>query len=126
MAADIERLIIDWIKARITAARILTDLPANLADVLPVIQVGRSGGTTPLPRIDVAFVDVDCYAASRDAASTLSRQLHDLMLRTLPGYSTAAATVLSVDTQSGPSWRPYDNTTLRRFGASYDLRVKSL
>lgn len=117
--ADVELLLYGWLKAE-TGLRVLTELPANLSEVLPVIQVSRYGGSDRYT-IDRGSVDIDCYAATRGAASSLASQVRRLLLRELPSYYDASlnATVSRVRTINAPGWAPYDNTSLRRFHASY-------
>lgn len=48
-----------------------TQIPANLLDVLPFVVASRFGGATVDPRfLDRASVDVETWAATRDAAFT--------------------------------------------------------
>jgi hypothetical protein len=120
---DVERLLVSWLSQIITA-RLCTDLPSNLATVLPVVQVARVGGADDVTPIDRPLVDIDCYAAGRVAAYDLAQQVRDALRFELPGLTWSGAYVARVDTLSGPMWRPYDNTTLRRFGASYQLTTQ--
>lgn len=124
MAADVEALLIGWLSPAL-GVRCVTDLPANLQSVLPIIRVTRSGGGESLPTFEEPIVDVDCFATDRAGASLLARRAHDALTLRLPGFTAAGAVVCRVDTLTGPSWRPYDDSSLRRFGADYSLTVKS-
>lgn len=110
-----------------TGARCVTDLPANLADVLPVIQVERFGGGDDTLTLDNANVDVDVYAADRAKAEALAEQVRFLMRADLPGKTVAdgAAVVSRVRTITGPNRLPYDNTGLVRVGAAYQVTLHS-
>lgn len=119
--ADVERLLVAFLPGQLGGVRVLTELPANLADVLPVVAVLRLGGTDASVAFDVATVDVDVYAASRAAASALAEQVRRALRFALPH----TAGVRHVQTLSAPAWRPYDNTALRRFGATYQLTVQA-
>lgn len=123
---DVEALLIPWLASTLTV-RAVTDLPANLADVLPVVQVTRIGGPDDdnLSRFDIPAVDIDCYDADRAKASALAGRVHDALRITLPGLTVGAGTVTKVQTITGPSWRPYDDTLLRRIGASYRLHIRT-
>lgn len=131
MNADVEALLIPWLASTLTV-RAVTDLPADdppgsfLAG-LPYVQVTRIGGADDdnLSSFDAPTVDVDCYAADRESVSALAARVHDALRVTLPGLTLAGATVTKVQTITGPSWRPYDNTSLRRFGATYRIRIRS-
>lgn len=123
---DVEALLTGWLASTLSV-RTVTDLPDNLADVLPVVQVVRIGGADDdnLTRFDAATVDVDCYDVDRASASNLAGRARDALRITLPGLTVGAGTVTKVQTITAPSWRPYDNTALRRFGATYRLTVRS-
>lgn len=119
-SVDVEAELVAWLTDRLDE-RTLTDLPANLTDVLPVVQIQRAGGDDDGIRLDRAFVDVDVYAASRQAASQLMSRTRSLLLTELRGVVTAAAVFTSARTIGAPGWRPYENPGLRRFGASFEI-----
>ena len=124
--ASAETLIRDWLAAVFPSARVVTELPANLADVLPVIQVTRFGGSDDFLTLDSANVDIDTFGVSRDAARSLSEQVRSAVRLHLPGYSANGGAVQSVTTISAPRWVPYDNTSLRRFTAAYRITIHSI
>lgn len=109
-----------WLTAGLTA-RVLTDLPADLAGALPVVQIERVGGDDDGIRLDRAFVDVDAYASTRQAASELLSQARSLILSSLRGTVTDAAVFTSVRTITAPARRPYENPSVRRFGATFEI-----
>jgi hypothetical protein len=118
--ADVERLLVAYLGSTLSV-RAVTDLPSNLGDLLPLVQVTRMGGADLQPTLDRPVVDIDCYATDRVGAYDLAQQVRDLLRLVLPGQLVDGVLVARVDTVGGPSWRPYDNTSLRRFGASYQL-----
>jgi len=124
--ASVNKALIAYLNGA-TGARCVTDLPANLADVLPVIQVERFGGGDDVVTIDKANVDIDVYAASRGAAEDLAEDVRRLMRTDLPGKTVAdgAAVVSRVRTITSPSRLPYDNTGLVRVGAAYQVTLHS-
>lgn len=126
--ADAELLLIGWLRTQFPSARVLTELPANLSGALPVIQVSRFGGSSDNYVIDTANVDVDVFAASYGAASSLAGQIRSAILLHLPGYAMAGAAVQSATDISAPRWLAYDNTTdgLRRFTAAYRITIHSI
>jgi hypothetical protein len=121
-----EPFVRSWLAAQFPTARVVTETPANLADVLPVIEVTRFGGSDEVIVLDSANIDVDVYAATRDAARTLGEQVRTALRLHLPGYASAGAAVQSVTTISAPRWVPYDNTSLRRFNAAYRITIHSI
>src|SRR5438876_10972688 len=93
--------------------RLVTELPANLQDVLPVMQVGRVGGANHRPGLDRVTADIVCFHSSlldgRNDVRKLAEQVRDAVLGKLPGYVVAGATVTGVNTVAAPAFRPYDN-----------------
>jgi len=120
MWPDIEIELVAWLTAALDV-RHCTDLPADLADALPVNQVQRVGGGDDSFRLDRALVSLDSYAATREAASTLARQSRHQLITVLPGVKTTSAVFGRVATVSAPAWRPYENPNLRRMGATYEI-----
>jgi hypothetical protein len=119
-SVDVEAELVAWLTDRLDV-RTLTDLPANLGEVLPIVQIQRAGGDDDGIRLDRAFIDIDVYAATRQAASTLMSQARSLLLGELRGSTTTVAVFTSARTITAPAWRPYENPDLRRFGASFEI-----
>jgi hypothetical protein len=123
--ASVEKLLVAWLETHLTAeARVVTELPADLASKLPVVRVTKFGGADDVLTIDRPTVDVDCYAVSRGAAEDLAEQVRDLLRFTLRGQTVGGVTVSRTRTMVGPHWLPYDDTALRRSGASYELTIR--
>lgn len=119
MLPDVELALTAWARTTLGVTS-STDLPANLTDVMPLVQVATLGGAGG--RFDASpRVEVDAYAATREEAHDLAARVHDaiVMLRGTVG----ALVVRSVRVDSLPTRRPYDNTALCRFGASYTVNV---
>ncbi|MEU5976389.1 hypothetical protein [Streptomyces sp. NPDC047315] len=107
---------------RLGPARVLTELPENLLDVLPVVQVQRvPGGGDDGYRLDRALVDVDVYAPTRLLASQIAQQVRNELVVLLRGATTTRAVFGRVSTVAAPAWRPYENPGLRRSGATYEM-----
>lgn len=121
-----ETVLIAWLKTAFPAARVVTETPANLADVVPCIRVTRFGGSDEyLSAFDNPTMDFDCYDVGREAARTLAYAVRASLRDDLPGQVVAGTSVVRVRTISGPAWTPYDNTNLRRFTYSAQLRIRS-
>jgi hypothetical protein len=121
---DVERLLVTYLGAAL-GVRVVTDLPANLQQILPLVQVGRVGGADDVVTIDRARVDVDVFATGRGAAVELAERCRDALRMSLPGQVVGGVTVSRVRTGEGPAWRPYDDTTgVRRFGATYEITTR--
>lgn len=117
---DIEVELVAWLGEGLSVL-VTAELSNALLDELPVVQVQRVGGGDDHFRVDRALVDVDVYAATRAEASGLARQVRDVLVAGLPGVRTEAAVFGRVSTESAPAWRPYDNSGLRRLGATYSI-----
>lgn len=119
-------------------ARVVTELPANLEGSLPLIEVERIGGASSFPALlDWPRMDVWCYAApsgtagqpdyvsARAAARDLAERARAALLFQLPGQSAVGGFVATVTEQQAPVWRPFDNTDVRRFQATYSFAIRS-
>jgi hypothetical protein len=124
--ADVETLLVGWLSPHLGGMRVVTDTPSNLANILPVVQVTRFGGSDRQVALDVANVDIDTYAASRHGAAELAERVRYALLFILPGQNNDGVVVTRTDTIVGPSWRAYENTALRRFGATYQLTLHAM
>ncbi|WP_434090859.1 phage tail termination protein [Streptomyces asoensis] len=112
-----------WLRVRVGPdVTVRDELDNSLLGELPTVQVQRlpAGGDDGI-RLDRALVDVDVYAATRADAIALSATVRGLLLGELRGSTTAAAVFGRVGTISAPAARPYENTALRRVGATYEI-----
>lgn len=131
--AEAESVMVAALKVAFPTARVLTETPDNLADVLPCIRVARFGGAEDyIYTFDNATMDFDCFAATRGEARTLAHAVRTWVRRDLPGQTisyddgnggTASASVSRTRTFSGPVWTPYENTNVRRFTYSAAIRL---
>ena len=121
-----------WLAAQFSPIRVVTELPASLGTVVPVIQVTRFGGSDRSYVLDDANLDVDYFdgahdgLSARENARTGAEKVRAALLLHLPGYAANGAAVTAVDTINAPRWVPYDNTDLRRFVASYRITIHSV
>lgn len=127
---DPEALVIGWLTGRLSAALVVADLPPDVEDHLPVVQVTGLPGSvsdrgwngdrwiTAHPRFDV-----DTYATTRAAASDLCRDV-EALLAELPGAVTGGAVVADVVSELGPARRPDFNTRVTRYGSTYALVLR--
>lgn len=119
-----ETVLVEWLRTAFPSVRVVTETPANLADVLPVIQVTRFGGADEyIPAFDNPSMDFDVYAATRDAARGLAHDVRDSLRGDLPGATVLGVSVVRVRSISGPAWTFYNNTSMRRFTYSANLRL---
>lgn len=122
-SVDVELLVIQWLQAQLGSGVVVRDeLDNNLLNELPTVQVERiPAGDDDGFRLDRALVDVDVYAATRGEAVAIATQIRGLLLGALAGTTTGGAVVGRVRTEAAPGVRPYENTGLRRVGATYEI-----
>lgn len=122
-----ERVLTTWLAQQFSDARVATETPSNLADVLPCIVVTRFGGSDDaFWTYDNASMDFDCYDVDRVGARTLAHQLRTAVRRDLPGQTVAGAFIARTQSINGPIWTPYDNIDVRRFTYSAAIRLHAL
>lgn len=121
-SVDVELELIVWLQARHPEAVVRDELDNRLLEELPTIQVERlpAGGDDGL-RLERALVDINVYAATRAEATALAGAVRRELLADLRGSATATAVFGMVATLTPPAIRPYENTALRRMGATYEL-----
>ena len=118
---DVEELLVAYLSAKFPSYRICTELPAQITQT--TVQVVRIGGFDSAA-IDTATVSVDIYAADRGTANDASGIVRAALNNgALAGYTNGSATVATISTIGGPGWRPYDDTDVRRIGATYAISV---
>ncbi|MGW7597205.1 phage tail termination protein [Streptomyces antimycoticus] len=119
-SVDIELELIGWTQARVDAV-VRDELDNNLLTELPTVQIEAVGGDDDGFRLDRALVDVNVYAATRAEAIALAATVRGLYLTQLRGSTTANAAFGMVRALTRPAVRPYENTALRRVGATYEI-----
>lgn len=121
-SVDVELELIGWTQARVAEGVLVRDeLDNRLLEELPTVQIEVVGGSDDGFRLDRALVDVNVYAATRAEAIALAAVVHGLYLTELRGSKATDAVFGMVRTLSRPAVRPYENTSLRRVGATYEM-----
>jgi hypothetical protein len=121
---DAEQVVRDYL-ADTLGVRVLNELPADLVGALPVIRVIRiQGGFEGRAVDDHANVDVDVFAATRDAMWQLTYAMRAQM-RTLPGRSVRGTTVDDVEVVNGSGQIPYANPAVRRSITTFRLTCRA-
>lgn len=126
---DVELVLMDLFAdiAATAAATIVTNLPAALQEVLPIIRVRRLGGTddrwTDKPRVDVqVYSAVTPAPGGRTAAVQLAATLQARLLswpRTTPH-----GVIDYASTEVGPQEIPYEDQDIRLITATYRLSLR--
>ncbi|WP_394436300.1 hypothetical protein [Streptomyces sp. SGAir0957] len=119
---DIEAALIGAATPRFPEAVVRDELDNDLLAELPTIQIEQiPGGEDDGLRLARALVDVNIYAATRANAFDLAGRVHAWLTGELRGSTTAAAVFGRIGAVTLPAIRPYENTGLRRVGATYEL-----
>jgi len=121
-SVDVELEVMVALRAYLGDGVVVRDeLDNNLADELPTVQVQVVGGDDDGFRLERPFVDIDVYHSTRADALALAATIRGWVLTQLRGSSTAQAVFGRTGTISRPAIRPYENTGLRRVGATYEI-----
>lgn len=122
-----EQLLVAWLTADLPGVRVCTELPADFPTLVPLVQVTRIGGphSDDLVSLMMPTMDVDAFGADRAAAAALIDAVDDSLRRRLPGRTVTGGRVGKVRTLSGAQSRTWDDQRVRRYGASYQLWVKT-
>lgn len=129
--ADVEKMLVAWLPTAIDPApRVGVATPADpggtyswVADGF--IRVHRVGG----PRrfgLDTARVILECFGASYGAAADLASAVSDLFDGPILGLRILGGSVNAAQTDSAPSWVPYDDVNVERFESHHTLVVHSM
>jgi len=122
MYPDVESLLVAYLSGR-TGYRVVTELPEDVDQHLPIIRVNRVSGTSVNYKCDHPIVDVDVFAADRPTAHDLSEEMRSMLYLDLPTVDCVqpSGVVAGVTVLNGPRWLPDKNTHVRRYQASYQL-----
>jgi hypothetical protein len=119
---DIELELITRGTARFPDAVVRDELDNRLLGELPTIQIEQiPGGGDDGLRLARLIVDINVYAATRTDAINLAREVHDWVTGELRGSSGDSIAIGRTGCLSLPAIRPYENTSLRRVGATYEI-----
>ncbi|QBI53425.1 phage tail termination protein [Streptomonospora litoralis] len=126
---DAELVVTVYLAGELADVRLCNELPADLADVVPLIAVRRVPGGGDDRVTDEADVDVECFGADRGAAWVLTRRMRAAM-HALGGTYVAlpdggGAVVDTADTDAGPGEVPYSNKAVRRTVTTYRLTARA-
>lgn len=119
---DIELELIGRAAARFPQAVVRDELDNNLVAELPTIQITQiPGGGDDGLKLSRPIIDIDVYAADRSTAIALAIEVHDWVTRELRGSTSSVVVIGRTGCLSLPAIRPYENTSLRRAGGTYEL-----
>lgn len=129
--ADVEQMLVNWLPQQIPGVRTCTETPAEKEFTAAVqgglVRVVRVGGgrQRAMEALDAPRLVLDCFKLTRPDAKQLALDVANALFLRLPGTTVGNGVIGRVVEVSGPSWAPWDNTTVRRFVAIYQLFVKN-
>ncbi|NED75409.1 hypothetical protein G3I51_24405 [Streptomyces sp. SID9944] len=119
---DIELELITRATPRFPKAVVRDELDNELLEELPTIQIQQiPAGSEDGLRLARMLVDIDTYHRTRADAIALAREVHDWVTRELRGSASSIAVIGRTGAITLPAIRPYENTALRRVGATYEI-----
>ncbi|MEU1497251.1 hypothetical protein [Streptomyces sp. NPDC005732] len=119
---DIELELITRATVRFPDAVVRDELDNNLLAELPTIQFEQiPGGGDDGLKLSRPIVEVNVYAATRADAIALAKDVHDWLTRELRGTASDTAVIGRTGCLSLPAIRPYENTAVRKVGATFEI-----
>ncbi|MFF0736908.1 hypothetical protein ACFYVK_35505 [Streptomyces chartreusis] len=119
---DIEGELIPRAQARWPDAVVRDELDNSLISELPTIQIEQvPGGDIAAGRLARMLVDIDVYAADRASAVALAGEVLGWVELELRSSTTDTLVISKAGAITLPAPRPYENTGLRRVGATYEI-----
>lgn len=119
---DIELELITRGTVRFPDAVVRDELDNSLLQELPTIQINQiPAGDDDGIRLGRMLVDIDVYAATRADAIGLARDIHEWVTGELRGSHGPTVVFGRTGALTLPAIRPYENTSLRRVGATYEI-----
>ncbi|MEV0556211.1 hypothetical protein AB0I27_22515 [Streptomyces sp. NPDC050597] len=124
---DIELELISRGTIRFPDVVVRDELDNNLLSELPTIQINQiPGGDDDGIRLARMLVDIDVYAATRPDAIALAKEVHAWVTGELRGSHGDTIVIGRTGAITLPAIRPYENTLLRRVGATYEIFCHSV
>lgn len=125
--ADIERALIQWLPEQFPGSRAATKTPAGEsfteAAAGGLIRVRRVGGGRQQSLLHPRVV-LDFFKPGT-AAKDFALEVTEALFWKLPGTTVAGVVIGGVEEVAGPSWAPWDDTTVERMTAAYQFHVKN-
>jgi hypothetical protein len=127
---DVEEMLIAWLptSGTVQAGHVSVSTPpdpAGSGSWLPFVRVQRVGG----PRaqgIDTARVILEFFAPDRPTAADLGNAVSALFDGPILSCRNQHGAVIGAQTDSAPSWVPYDDVNVTRYQSHHTLVVHSM
>lgn len=119
---DVEGQVGGWL-ARCLKVPVASETPHDLASRLPFVRVVLVGGSTPNVSLDAPLLAVDAFAADRPQAIALANRVRTLLSYGSLGADLMGGRIGQVSTVTAPLWAPWDNSSVRRYTATYRITL---
>lgn len=128
---DAEELVRVWLDAMYTPIRTGLATPPTLDTLDSFILVRRIGGPVVGVRTEQATVDVECFAPDQATAKSTAAAAQWGLEHAAPGSAVTLddgtkGVITQTACTSGPSWLPYTDTNVFRYGATYAVTVQTV
>lgn len=88
-----------------------------------LVVVKRLGGAPSSVVTDVAYIGIDCYAATEEEASDLAQIMRG-WVNAMTGHTSAVTTVYQVEEAAGPSLQPDPLTDTPRYRQEFQIAMR--
>jgi hypothetical protein len=121
---DTEAILVGILSPMFPGIRFATMMPADIDST--VVRIHRISGANRDIYADRPIVDVDVFAADDATASLAARQIQAKILSLAGTTGLGGSGVISlVTTVNGPRWLPEANQNITRYGATYEIKIRS-
>ncbi|WUD73599.1 hypothetical protein OG937_18875 [Streptomyces sp. NBC_00510] len=124
---DVEKLVVDFLKARpeLTGATVDNAAPAGFDGTQPVVLVSRAGGAwIDDAHLDQPLVDLEVYGPTKTAAHTLALSARSAV-QALRATTYGTAVVTDVVEADGPRWLPdWNRAAANRYYSTTRLYIR--
>ncbi len=129
MTRPLEVDCVGWLQNRLTeqmpGVKVSTELPSNLADSVPRVQLVQVGGQDDGVVVDEPRIVAHCFATTPAQARALALQV-GTAYRTLVGVPAEGAVMQSVRNVGGLTVNNYPNTSVREIVRIDQPRIKTV
>lgn len=117
------RMVLAWLPGQLPSPATVSDKPpTRLTAGLRLVVVTDGGGPGDgVLTLDVADLDVDCYADDPDVAVDLAEEVRSTLRLLLPATTHSGVFIKDVGTLARPAPVPYDVAAISKVTATYRL-----
>lgn len=117
----VETVLVEYLTEQFPDVRVCTETPSTMTGDPIVVRVEKIGGNDGIVSFDHSRVDIDVFGPDRDTARKFAEQVRTSLIFDAPGKTAAGVVIADAKTSSSPSRAHWDNSSLRRFVATYEV-----